>query len=236
MKTLAEKSSPPRPPVLCTSRFFLAPSLCPFLFAFVRVNSRFQKNVDSPLPLFSHVQRSPTSHFFSSKTPAIPAFPPNPTSLFSVPLLILHFEFSTLNFFTSHQNVDSFGLFAPSSAKFKIPNLKSKIGLSLQKNNSTFCPLRALGLSRPISLCLRASVVNAPTSHLFSPKTPAIPAFPSNPIWLSLQKNNFHPPFQENVDSTLAGLGSLTFTFQHSAHPASGPAICILHSPLSIRN
>jgi hypothetical protein len=28
------------------------------------------------------------------------------------------------------------------------------------------------------------------TSHLVSPKTPAVPAFPSNPTWLSLQKNN----------------------------------------------
>jgi hypothetical protein len=55
-----------------------------------------------------------------------------------------------------------------------------------------------------VSLCLRASVVNAPTSHLFSPKTPAIPAFPSNPTWLSLQKNNFHPSFPKNVDSSLA--------------------------------
>jgi hypothetical protein len=75
-------------------------------FVFIGVNLRFQKNVDSPLPPFPPVQKSPTSHFFSAKTPAIPPFPPNLTS-FPRPLPILHFELSTLNFFTSHQNVDS---------------------------------------------------------------------------------------------------------------------------------
>jgi hypothetical protein len=67
-------------------------------------------------------RRAGTSHLFSPKSPAIPAFPPNPTSLFSVPLLILHFEFSTLNFFTSHQNVDSLA-----STLSLRPNLKSQL-------------------------------------------------------------------------------------------------------------
>jgi ATP-dependent 26S proteasome regulatory subunit len=182
------------------------------------------------------VVNAPTSHIFPSKTPAIPAFPPNPTWLFSVPLLILHFEFSTLNFFTSHQNVDSFGVFALSSAKSKISNLKfrterepsrtsgpeaasavAKIGLSLQKNNSTFCPLRALALSRPVGLRIHwdASVVkgelfsstfqnvDSGISHLFSSKSPAIPAFSPNSTWLSLQKNNFPSAFCRLVEPLL---------------------------------
>jgi MoxR-like ATPase len=108
MRTLAENSSPPHSPVLCTSPFFLAAIFSPFPFASLRVHSRLPKNVDSAFPPFS--LRPPVQSF------------------------------------------------------------------------SSHWPVR--------------------TSHLFSPKTPAIPPFPPNPTWLSLQKKNFHPPFQKNVDST----------------------------------
>jgi leucyl-tRNA synthetase len=118
-------------------------------------------------------------------------------------MVILHFEFSTLNFFTSHQNLDSFGLFALSSAKSKIPNLKFKIGLSLQKNNSTFRPLRALD---EFVVNLRSSAhqdVGSGISPLFSSKIPAIPPFSPNSSRLSLPKINFHSQFRKNVDSPL---------------------------------
>jgi hypothetical protein len=254
MRTLAENSSPPHSPVLCTKAAHVQSPIS---------HARDQQLTTSnhpfpfvPLCLRASVVNSPTSHLFPPKSPAIPPFPPNPTSLFSVPLLILHFEFSTLNFFTSHQNVDSFGQYALSSAKSKIPTLKfrterepsrtggaeaasavAKIGLSLQKNNSTFCPLRALGLSSVSSVEEDASVlkgelfpstfqnVDSGISHLFSSKTPAIPAFSPNSTWLSLQKNNFPPPFQKNVDSTLVALPKFQrkpvdprkFMSQHSA-------------------
>jgi adenosylmethionine-8-amino-7-oxononanoate aminotransferase len=225
MRTLAGRSSHPRPPELCTRA--------------VRVQSRTDnkvpsghkgKTVDSSgsqalclrlsrqmvtVKRDASVVNASSSHLISSKMPVIPHIPVNPS-------------------YSSHQNVDSFAVFALSSTKSKIPTLKfrperepsrtdgpeaasavAKMGLSLQKNNSTFCPLRALGMSRPLGLWTRrdASVlkgelfsstfqnVDSGISHLFSPKTPAIPAFSPNPTWLSLQKNNFHPPFQKNVDS-----------------------------------
>jgi 7-carboxy-7-deazaguanine synthase len=155
-------------------------------FASIRIHSRFQKNVDSRFP---PLQKSRTSHLFSSKTPAIPPFPPNPTSLFSVALLILHFEFSTLNFFTSHQNVDSLGVFA----KSKIPNpahAGSKVGLSLQKNNLALCSLCGLG----------GFVVNSSSSHQNPRKTLDIPHFPVNPTSISHQNvDSPLPPFSQLV-------------------------------------
>jgi hypothetical protein len=153
-------------------------------FVFISVNLRFHKNVDSPIPPFPPVQKSQTSHLLSPKTPVIPRFPPNPTS-FPRPLPILHFELSTLDFFTSHQNVDS----------------TSRLSLQKNKYGSSFSGLCALGVfvvkfgfssdqNVDSPLPPFPPVQKPPTSHFFSSKTPAIPPFPPNPTWLSLQKNN----------------------------------------------
>jgi hypothetical protein len=90
-------------------------------------------------------------------------------------------------------------------------------------------PFRRPNVDSAISLCLRGSVVNSPTSHLLPSKTPAIPPFSPNSTNLSLQKNKFSPLFQKNVDSMRNAhpnfqkmpVSSRKFTFQHLAHPAA---------------
>jgi hypothetical protein len=238
MRTLAETSSPPHPPVPCTRAGRLQSPIFIHLFPFVS------------LCLCASVVKSPSSHLFSPKTPAIPAFPPNSTSPF-------------------RQNVDS----PLAVSQFKIPNLKCEIGLSLQKNNSVFSSpaLSARSLSRPILTVEReVFVVNFPfrrpnvdSTLVASPKFQKKPVNPpkftfhhsphSPSLRLSLQKIDFAVssselrvlsafvvkcplPFCQNVDSTERHIPNSSLRTFHSKKPVNARK-CVLYSSVpSLKN
>jgi hypothetical protein len=219
------------PVVACASRVRVeAPSRCHSLPSFLfpttdhgRLANDQSKNIDSSI-----------SHFISSKTPAIPAFSSNPTS-------------------TSHQKVDCFPCESAFVVDFPVlahlcwlrflPFLMFKIPGKSPTQNPSKKPVSSPKFTFQHSaqtLCLSVSVVkfvhlqNVESFSSF-PWLPSVQIFSRSRICStnSSKKPVSSPPLFAKRTSMVgniivAGLGSLTFTFQH-------PTPVPLHPSLSAR-
>jgi osmotically inducible protein OsmC len=240
MRTLADRSSPPHPPLLCTGTGRLQSPIphardqqsttCPatagisnHTFSFVKgvpptdygqLPTDRWKNVDSSgsqslclrlsrqmvtVKRDASVVDSPSSHLFSSKSPAIPAFSPNPTS-------------------TSHQNVDSLLDHCPAENSLGLAGFGywAFSPLSLQKNNSVFASsgVCVLGLSSITSSVLRSHAGGGAKEDVFVVNFPfrrpnvdstlvAHPKFQKKPV-------NPRPPFATTLREANVNSGQLT--------------------------